>query len=276
MRLQLPPMFAVLCLLHSGYSEAAPQAITLGVHPYLTAIELEKRFAPLANHLSDELGQFVHVRVSPSYETHIDRVVESKIDIAYMGPSMFVKAQEDSSDLIPIARLEVKGQPVFRGKIITREDSSIMGLSDLKGKRFAFGNKDSTMSHLVPRYELMQAGILEQLAHYSFLGAHNNVALGVLLGKYDAGAVKEGVFMKYKERGLRLIYDTMPVSEHLFICTKKVSSEVCEKIKKSLLSLKSGAEKPDVLKSIKPTITGLVSVKTNDSDNLKLIMNELK
>jgi hypothetical protein len=43
--------------------------------------------------------------------------------------------------------------------IIARNDSNIRTLADLAGKRFAFGDPNSTMSHFVPRTVLAGAGL---------------------------------------------------------------------------------------------------------------------
>lgn len=68
----------------------------------------------------------------------------------------------------------------------------------------AFGDPESTMSHLVPRFMLWRVGVTgEVLADYQFLSNHTNVALGVLVGDFDAGAVKEEVFYEFEPKGLK-------------------------------------------------------------------------
>ena len=265
----------IIALLSFGVVQAvsADESLVFAVHPYVPALELQKRFTPLIDHLSQSVGRHIVIKVSPSYQVHIDRVVKGEIDIAYLGPASFVKAYLRQPELHTLARLEVNGEPFFHGKIVTNEASGIRKLDDLKGKSFAFGDKNSTMSHLVPRYSLTQHGVMDELSKYKFLGSHNNVALGVLLGKYDAGAVKESVYLNYKERGLHLLHDTDAISEHLFVASKRVSKDWAIKIRDSLLSTR---QKVEVLKSIKPSITNLVEVNPSDYDNLRTIMFELK
>ena len=47
----------------------------------------------------------------------------------------------------------------YHSVFITGTDSSIHSLRDLKGKKFAFGDIDSTSAHLMAYRELKQAGI---------------------------------------------------------------------------------------------------------------------
>ncbi len=71
----------------------------------------------------------------------------------------------------------------------------------------------------VKKQRIEIGGDLENLKKYEFLGSHNNVALGVLGGYYDAGGVKEGVFYKYKGRGLKMLAKSPGIAEHVFVAS---------------------------------------------------------
>ena len=178
--------------------------LILEVHPFKPPTQLVAAFAPLADYLSGKLGQPVTVRIAKDYQTHIEAIGNDAVDLAYLGPVAYVKLRAAYGPRPLLARQQIGNSPVFHGKIFVRQNSPLQTLADLKGQRFAFTEPHSTMGYLVPRYQLWQAGIpVERLATYQFLGDHVNVALGVLTGDYDAGAVKEDVFELYKGRGLR-------------------------------------------------------------------------
>lgn len=128
--------------------------LILAIHPYLAPDEIIKRFTPLADYLGQQLGQKVHVRVGPSYAAHIDAIGSDSVDIAFMGPVAYVELSARYSTKPLLARLAINGEPVFRGIIIVRKESTLKSLEELKGKRFAFGEKDSTMGTIIPRYML--------------------------------------------------------------------------------------------------------------------------
>jgi len=78
---------------------------------------------------------------------------------------------------------------------------------------------------------MRQAGVtIDKLAGHAFLKNHHNVALGVLLGNFDAGAVKEDVFDEYRQQGLKTLKKTPPISEHLFVVRKTLPPETDKKI----------------------------------------------
>jgi len=249
--------------------------LTLGVHPYLTPPELLERFTPLARYLNEKTGHTINVQVSDSYYDHIQRIGNGQLDIAYLGPSLYVELVKQFGQFPLLARMEIKSRPQFQGAIVVRQESSAESLADLKNKSFAFGSPHSTMSHLVPRYMLIQAGINENLASYSYLGNHESVALSVLLGQNQGGAVKEEVYEKYKERGLRALAWTPEISEHLFVACTQLAEKEVDVIRQALLNLRQHDPEKVILSALKKNTTALVPVSDQDYDNLREIIKVL-
>lgn len=267
-------IFAI-CLLMSSPALAGNELL-LGVHPYKSAKILQKTFSPLAKHLSQITGQSVRIVISKNYQQHITQIGEDKLDIAYMGPVSYIKLIAEHGAKPILARLEINGRPTFQGHIISRTAGSIRSIADIKDKRFAFGNPASTMSHLVPRHMLWKAGITtENLAGFDFLGNHTNVALAVLSGKYDAGAVKEAVFHKNKSRGLHSVATTPQLSEHLFVTRSNMPKQQIKRIRDSMLTLHQQDTGIKTLHAIKKTITKLAPAADSDYNNLRRILKEL-
>lgn len=247
--------------------------LIFSIHPYLPEGELIKRFTPLVEFLESDLGLNIELRISKNYETHIEHVGNNIADIAYLGPSAYVELSRNHNNHKLLARLEINGKPTFHGYVVSREDSGITNLSQLKGKRFAFGSPHSTMSYLVPKYMLKEAGIsLDLLADYKFLGNHRNVALGVLVGEYDAGAIKEEVYLKLKNKGLRMVAKSPAISEHVFVSHNKMPQKTYQAIRTSLLKLNKANGNANILESIKKGVSGLVPASSQDYDNLRMMM----
>ncbi len=253
----------------------ADQHLTLWIHPYLPATELTTRFTPLAEYLGRELGQPVEIRVQKSYQAHEDMVGRDLADIAYLGPVGYVHINQHYGAKPLLAKLEVEGTPHFHGMIITRTDSAIRTLEDLPGKSFAFGDLNSTMSHVVPRAMLRAAGIpVQKLARYDFLGSHHDVALAVLGGYFEAGAVKQEVYEIYAERGLRIVAQTPPISNHLFLARSNLAPELIKKLRQALLAINQLPDKERLLTSLEDSATGILAADDQDYDELRQIMAE--
>jgi phosphonate transport system substrate-binding protein len=256
---------------------AEPQPLVLGVHPFLSAPEVQRRFAPLADYLKSRMGRPVVVRVGGSYEDHERFVGRDAVDIAYVGPAPYVHIVAAYGRKPLLARVERAGKPELAGVIFVRRDSPIQRLSDLRGKHFAFGAPDSTMGAIVPRYFLRQNGIeLTDLGPVSNVQSHENVVLGVLGGDFDAGAVRRDIFDEMADRGLRAIGEMPPVSEHAFIARSDLPEADVRRLRESLLQLRSQPDGPRILQAIGTGITGLVPAQDSDYDGMRRILQALE
>ena len=273
-------MLMPACPDEGGYAawagKGSGEPLVLGIHPYLAPSELIERFLPLAESLGRKTGRPISIEISRDYAEHIKRIGEGQVDMAYMGPASYVEAVRKYGEFPLLAQQEIKGKPYFRGVVIKKAGSPLKGLKGLRGGKFAFGDPGSTMSHLVPRYMLLEAGLGAEDYRFEFLHSHDNVALGVLVGDFDAGAVKEETFYKYQNRGIEALSYTPRISEHLFIARRGLSAGTVESLRKAMHALSGEPGGKQVLSSIKKDLSGLVSVKNKDYDNLRRIIEGLR
>lgn len=252
----------------------AADVLTLGILPYLPAVELTERFTPLAERLGRELGRPVRLVVPPDYGSLVTMAGRDEIDLAYIGPAPYVTVVERFGPKTLLGRLEIAGSPNLRGAIIVRADSPLTRLQDLAGKRFAFGDPNSTMSHLVPRHLLQVSGVpLGRLAGHEFLGSHKNVALAVLMGEFDAGAVKEEILLQYP--GLRALAHTRPVTQQFFIATRRMPADLAARARAVLLALDNPADVAAVLGPIEPNVSGIGTASESDYEELHRILRDI-
>lgn len=251
--------------------------LILGVHPYLDAESIKNRFSPLAEYLSEKLETNVEVRVGKDYESHIETIGNDHIDIAFLGPASYVSLTKKYGKKPLLARLEANGKPSFTGHIIVRKESPLQNINDLKNTFFAFGDKSSTMSTLVPQAVLKQNNIsLDDLAGYRHFKGHKNVAIAVLAGDADAGAVKEEILASYSPKGLRSLSKLPDISEHLFVTSSDMHPALVSKIKDVMLAINQPAQVEKTLQPIKKKITGLVQVDDSDYDSLRELIQAAK
>ncbi len=261
-----------LCCLCPLQALASQQQLTLLIHPFLPPPELYKKFTPLVDYLSKETGKRIDIKISQNYQQHIDSVGKDQMDLAYMGPVAYVEMTKKYGDKPALACQEVNGKTFLHGMIIVKADSSINTLAELAGKRLAFVDRESTMGYVLPIFMLQEAGVKEnQLAQGDFLKSHTNVALGVLNGFYEAGAVKDETYDAYKERGLKMLAKSPPIQEHIIVANPQMPESLVATLRESLLKLK---DKP-ILTAIQSTLTGFVPVKDADYNTLRQVMQTI-
>lgn len=263
----------VLSLLFFSPPALAGEPLILGVHPFLPATELTEKFRPLADYLGRATGLPVQIEISRDYRNHVARVGAGDFDIAYMGPVSYVRLVEEYGAVPLLGRLEIKGSPTFQGAVFVREESPIRTVADLADKRVAFVTESSTMGFIVPRYVLEKAGVpLERLGAYKFLNNHENVALAVLVGDFDAGAVKEETFERFASRGARAIAMTPPIPEHLFVSSPGRPAETVDTLGAALLRVAATPEGLAALRAVKAAATNIVPAEDGDYDLLRKIL----
>lgn len=250
-------------------AHAADQSLVLAVHPYLPAAEIERRFSPFAAYLSRELGRQVTVRVGGNYTEHEMAIGKDQVDIAFLGPSLYINVVGRFGAKPLLARFQVDGQSSLYGVIAVRKDSAVTTLSGLRDAHIAFGDPESTMSHIVPRYLLLQAGIPKGAARHKFLGSHHNVAMGLLAGDYDAGAMKKEVFDEFAPKGLRALAITPGVPDHLFVTRADMPPADVNRLREAMLRIWERPDGPAILDKMHKGLTALIPAAATDYASLR-------
>jgi phosphonate transport system substrate-binding protein len=199
---------------------------------------MHQLYQPFIRYLNENTPYQFEMKLSNFYQDTIGRLGQGELPIASCGPIPYIKAREKFR-VDPILRtLNKDGNPYYRGIIITRGESPIQDLQDLKGRSFAFGQEWSTTGHILPRYHLFKSGIaLKDLKQYAFLRNHDFVVEAVLSREFDAGAVKDIVAHQYQDKGLRFIYITEPVPTVPIFARADAQKEMIDSIKSALLKL---------------------------------------
>ncbi len=247
-----------------------------GIVPLKSPAEMHRMFKPLAEYLSKKLNKRVELKVAIDFHTAIKDIGTGNTNFCYMTPSTYIKAHKDYGVKVVLKALR-NGKGYHHSVIFTREDTEITSIAELKGRSFAFGDPDSTSSHIVPRYMLKQAGIdLSDLLFYNYLGHHDDVVKAVLDGQYDAGAVMETVAENYKDRGLKIIKYSDEIPEFNICVTRDFPDNELNMLISAFLALKeSDPEGLSILKSIDPNYTGFTEATDEDYAWIKEIMEEL-
>lgn len=203
-------LLAIL-LFTTSLTSNAEVLLNFGVYTSDKASTMVEKFRPILNviekELSSRLGEPVHIRtqVAKSYEKGVEDLVSGSVDFARFGPASYISAKDKNPGINILAIESKKGRKIFQGVICVRKDSPITTVAQLKGKRFAFGNKRSTIGRYLSQKYLHEHGVnAKDLSAYEYLGRHDKVAAAVSIGQFDAGAIKEGTFKKYLKKGASL------------------------------------------------------------------------
>lgn len=203
-------------------AQARPDRLTIGLLPGESAPTVMRLNEPLRAYLETRLGLPVTLVVGASYAATGEALRFGRLDIAYLGPVTYI-LQSRRAKLEPFARPTHAGVgPTFQAVVIVPADSPAKVLADLKGKEVAFGDPASTSGTWVPRYMLVEAGLVSGRDYtLRVLGAHDAVALAIANRKADAGGLSKPIFerlireQKLEATAVRVLADSPPIPEYM-------------------------------------------------------------
>lgn len=249
-------IFLLLVLVPAGLW-ADEDELVFGLPPYANPAATYQDFSPLVERLALELKRPVRLSVAPNYTTHMARLARGELDLAFLGPSPYIKMRRNRQPVELLAKAVFADQAVNRVVIVTAEASGLTDLSQLKGRTFAFGDYHSFGSHFMPRHLLRLHGVtLAGLANYDYLGSHDNVALAVLHRDFSAGGLRHDIFLRYRHRPLRILHGPVAIPPPVLV----VRPDLARRVKAELLAILTGLEQPELFRAINPAMVGLGAV----------------
>lgn len=259
------------------FSEGKDVVLKFGVVPLESPAVMSKKFSSLVDYLSKKQGKKVELKVALDFEGAMRDIGQNMTQLCYMTPSTYVEANRRYGVRVLVKALRA-GKPYHHSVIITRADSDIKSIGDLRGRTFAFGDIKSTSSHIIPRSMLKDGGIdIEDLQYFNYLGHHDDVAKAVMKGDFDAGGVMESIAYRFKDQGIRFLQLSDEIPEFNICYSNSIDERDLSIIKTALISLNSSsAEGAEILKSIDKDYTGFVEADDSDYDGIRQKMSKLE
>ena len=229
-------------------SGGIPDPLTIGVIPAEDTEQVAATFEPIAKYVGEEVGVETKLYTATDYSGIIEAMRSGEAEVAWLGPLSYVLAsQRANAEAIAVQLLEEGTKdPTYQSFIITRKDSGVRSLEDLKGKNFAFVDPASTSGNLFPRQAFKEAGMDpdEDLAEATFAGGHDASALAAANGDVDAGAVASTTFESMiaegilNENDVRKIWESDPIPESPIAVRGDLSPEAKDKIKEAFVGMR--------------------------------------
>lgn len=259
-------LLAGVCSIGHASSNPDPETLKVALLPDENASTVIKNNKPLEIYLEKELGKKIELVVTTDYSSMIEAMRHGRIDMAYFGPLSYVLAKQ-KSDIEPFAAMKQKGSTTYQSVLIANTGAGIAKISDIVNKNFAYGDKASTSSHLIPKSILAENG-LKAGENYRehFAGAHDAVAMAVQNGHAQAGGLSKPIFESLVQRGLvdpnkvKVLAESKPYPQYPWTMRSNLKPELKEKIRAAFLNLKD----PEVLKPFKADGFGPISDKDYD------------
>lgn len=227
-----------------------PTHLKIAMIPSQNSAEETKQRQLLADYLQEQLELSVTIEVPQDYGAAIDLLVENKVQIAYLGPFSYVKAQQRNALLEPIvAPIDKRtGRPWYTSVIVANTAQGINKLEDLQGKRFSFVSQSSTSGYLVPLAQLKELGIDPQqdFAATSYAGSHNQNLAALTSGAVDAIGINKPTYLNAQKAGelapeqYKVLWESDPIPNAPIVISSRLPSQFKLALQKALLDAPAG------------------------------------
>ena len=160
-------------------------------------------FKPIFNAISLATNYSFNIIVGQSYSAVVEGICSGLADFAWFGPVTYLQAKDKGC--VELLAVEVrKGSSVYYSGIFTNNSNlSINNLTDLYGKKVAFGDINSTSSFVFPMAMLVESGInpIKDLSKSQLTGSHANSLKALQAGIVDAAAASFNSYEKAVRQG---------------------------------------------------------------------------
>lgn len=140
------------------------------------------------------LGVETKLFAPADYNGVMQGLLGGTIDLAWLGASSYAGVFVENPEAVDVVLVKTNLDGSFNYHSIgfARKDSGITSIEDLKGKKFGFGDPNSTSGYLIPSVEIpeltgstMTPG--DYFTDVVFTGGHEQTIVAVLNGDVDGG-----------------------------------------------------------------------------------------
>ncbi|SDC43133.1 phosphonate ABC transporter substrate-binding protein [Ruegeria marina] len=148
----------------------------------------------LRQYTEEVLGVETRLFAPADYDGVIQGLLGGTIDMAWLGASAYAKTfLSDATAVEPVlVKVNNDGSYGYYSIGFARKDAGIVSLEDMKGKKFGFGDPNSTSGYLIPSIEIpettgstMNNG--DYFGEVVFTGGHEQTIVAVNNGDVDGG-----------------------------------------------------------------------------------------
>lgn len=170
-----------------------PQRLTFGLVPPASFLGVEPRVNAFLRWVGQRAGVQLVRRQARSYDELVKLLRAGDLDVAWLPPIPFARLDGEAV-VHALVTAERGGVDQYVSVLLTRAESAVNVLADVRGKRIGWVDPLSATGYVVPRMRLAARfpDTKKVFTAETFFGSHAAVARAILDGTVDVGATYGG------------------------------------------------------------------------------------
>lgn len=198
----------------------------------------KKDFQPVFGAVTKTTGVHFDIKVGQSYGAVVEAICAGVTEVAWFGAASYLPAREKGCAELLAVDVHHGSSTYFSG-VFKKAGAPINAVSDLKGKRMAFGDVNSTSSFGYPVAMMLKAGLdpAKDLAEVRMTGSHANSLKALQEGLVDAAAASFDSYEKAVNQGavkageLDVVAKSDPIPNPPLAMSTKLPAEAKKKLR---------------------------------------------
>ncbi|MEW6013299.1 MAG: phosphate/phosphite/phosphonate ABC transporter substrate-binding protein, partial [Elusimicrobiota bacterium] len=174
----------------------------------------------------------------------IEKIGSKKADVVFLTINEYLIGREEYRVMPVLQLIRRKTEKEYYG-VIASINKDIKNLNDINGKKFGSRNVYSISSFVLPSILFVKGGINPE---FVFSDSYEESYKMIKEGKIDAAGFYKHFTINHKD--LNVIYEIGPIPNEPVVCRKDLKSEICERIKTTLLSMSKDKDFSDIFKKM--------------------------
>ncbi|WP_273040085.1 PhnD/SsuA/transferrin family substrate-binding protein [Thermodesulfovibrio thiophilus] len=251
--------------------EISGEPVIIGILAEESPKVIYEKLYPLKKFISQSIKRPVLIEIAKDFKDLENKIRENKVNLLIIDPATYCELKWSMKNRI-FPLLKPEGEIAeTRSVFVTKQGKNIDKIFDSLGKKLALGDEKSSFSYLIPLSMLRDVDIsIKDFKSVDMLQKEKKIALSVLIGEHDIGAMSEITANTYLKDGLKIIRYSEPTPRFLIAYINNFQQQEVQTIKNTIL----GQIDKQVLISI--GVEKFVQAEDRDFDYIRVLIRNLK
>jgi len=251
--------------------EISGEPVIIGILAEESPKVIYEKLYPLKKFISQSIKRPVLIEIAKDFKDLENKIRENKVNLLIIDPATYCELKWSmKKQIFPLLKPEGEIAEI-RSVFVTKQGKNIDKIFDSLGKKLALGDEKSSFSYLIPLSMLRDVDIsIKDFKSVDMLQKEKKIALSVLIGEHDIGAMSEITANTYLKDGLKIIRYSEPTPRFLIAYINNFQQQEVQTIKNTIL----GQIDKQVLISM--GVEKFVQAEDRDFDYIRVLIRNLK